>query len=267
MVSSTKLDLAGHSRLTFMAGNLLWRFVRRLQVNSDLDRDDCEAVTTLPWKLTKRRRHSYVLREGDLVSEISILLEGFAERQKHTGEGARQIVSFAVAGDPLDLDCLFLGEPDFSVQMCTEGVVASVRAKTLNALIDRRPRIGKAITTALLADGAVFAEWIVNTGRRDARQRIAHLLCEILSRLRTQDIAIEPFELPFTQEQLADATGLTSVHVNRVLRQLTSEGAIRRDRRFIHVPDWDLLVKIADFDPRFLHIHERMEAAPALEQC
>ena len=250
-----------------MAENALWRFVRRLELNGALGPDACEAVAALPWKITERRRHSYVLREGDLVKEVSVLLDGFAERQKHTGEGARQIVSFAVPGDPLDFDCLFLGEPDFSVQMCTDGVVASVKAESLKLLLDRRPDLSRAITVALLADAAVVAEWVVNTGRRDARQRIAHLLCEILVRLRAQGIGTDPFQLPFTQEQLADATGLTSVHVNRILRHLTSEGAIRRDRRHIRVPNWDLLVRIGDFDARFLRVQHPLETASAFEVC
>ena len=246
-----------------MAENTLCRFIRRLELNGVLSRDACEAITALPWKITKRRRHSYVLREADLVQDVSVLLEGFAQRQKLTGDGARQIVSFAVAGDPLDLDCLFLGEPDFSIQMCTDGTVAQVRAEAINALLDRRPEISRAVTAALLADASIFGEWVVNTGRRDSRQRIAHLLCELLVRLRAQDIHTDPFELPFTQEQLADATGLTPVHVNRILKQLTNEGAIRRDRRLIHVSDWDVLEGIADFDPRFLHMHQPVASGSA----
>lgn len=238
-----------------MAEIALSRFVRRLQLNSDLSPDACEAITALPWRIIKRPRHSYVLRESDLVKEVSVLLSGFAQRQKHTSDGARQIVSFSVAGDPLDFDCLFLGEPDFSVQMCSDGAIACVRSEAINELLDSQMEVDRAVTATLLADAAIFQEWVVNTGRRDARQRIAHLLCEILVRVKAQQINTDTFELPFTQEQIADATGLTAVHVNRILRQLSTEGAIQRDRRFISVPDWELLETIADFDSRFLHMH------------
>jgi CRP-like cAMP-binding protein len=239
-----------------MGEHALSRFVRRLLLNSALGEEACKAITALPWRLMKRAKLSYVLREGDRLKEVSVLLDGYTQRQKHTSEGTRQIVSFGVAGDPLDLDCLFLGEPDFSVQMCTAGTIACVRLEAISALLDRQPEVSRAITTTLLADAAVFQEWVVNTGRRDARQRIAHLLCEIVVRVRAQGIYSGAFELPFTQEQIADATGLTSVHVNRILRQLTTEGAICRDGRMIRIPDWDLLQEIGDFDPRFLHMRE-----------
>ncbi|HYX46855.1 MAG TPA: Crp/Fnr family transcriptional regulator [Sphingomicrobium sp.] len=238
-----------------MAENELWRFVRRLQLHGSPSREACDAVASLPWRLIKRPKHSYVLREGDLPKEASVLVAGFAQRQKHMSEGTRQIVSFSIAGDPLDFDCLFLSEPDCSVQLCVDSTIACVRSDVINALIDKQPEVSRAITATLLADAAIFREWVVNTGRRDARQRIAHLLCEILVRARAQELYSEMFELPFTQEQIADATGLTSVHVNRILRQLTVEGAIRRNGRMITVPDWELLQDIADFDPRFLHMH------------
>lgn len=239
-----------------MAGNALSRFIRRLNLNCLLSEEDRAAITDLPWRTVKRPKQSYVLREGDEVREVSVLLTGFAQRQKHTAEGTRQIVSFSVPGDPLDFDCLFLGEPDFSVQMCTNGTIACVRSDAINSLLLERPQLSRAVTAALLADGAVYREWVVNTGRRDARQRIAHLLCEILMRVKAQHIAADVFELPFTQEQLADATGLTSVHVNRILRQLATEGAILRERRVITVPNWEGLQAVGDFDPRFLHMRE-----------
>jgi CRP-like cAMP-binding protein len=137
--------------------------------------------------------------------------------------------------------------------MTINGTIACVRTDAINALLDSRPDVSRAVTATLLADGAIFREWVVNTGRRDARQRVAHVLCEILLRLKAQNIPVEPFELPFTQEQLADATGLTPVHVNRTLRDLTADGAIQRSGRFVTIPTWEKLEEIADFDGRFLH--------------
>ena len=239
-----------------MPQNGISRFIGRLQLHGSLSPQSIEAIRALPWRLIKRTKLSYVLREGDIPQEVSILVAGFAQRQKHTSDGTRQIVSFSCPGDPLDFDCLFLNEADFSVQMSTSGTIACVRTEAVNALLDKRPEVGRAITTALLADAAISREWVVNTGRRDARQRLAHLLCEILVRAKAQQLQTDVFELPFTQEQLADATGLTPVHVNRVLRQLTSEGAISRNGRFITVPSWDVLEEIAGFDDRFLHLHD-----------
>lgn len=237
-----------------MPQNGISRFTTRLQLHGGLSPQSIEALHSLPWRLIKRAKLSYVLREGDIPQEFSVLIAGFAQRQKHTSDGARQIVSFSIPGDPLDFDCLFLREADFSVQMSTNGTLACVRQDAMHALLDKRPDISRVMTTALLADAAIFREWVVNTGRRDARQRIAHLLCEILVRSKTQELWTDVFELPFTQEQLADATGLTPVHVNRVLRQLTSEGVISRHGRLISVPNWELLEEVAGFDDRFLHM-------------
>lgn len=229
-------------------------FILRLCQHSDLSHQSIEAVHALPWRLIKRSKHSYVLRDGDRPGEVSILISGFAQRLKTTSEGTRQIVAFSLAGDPLDFECLFLEEADFSVQFCSSGTIASVRKDAVRTLLETHADAGRAVTAALLTDAAKSREWVMNVGRRDARQRIAHLLCEIIARLRAQDIRTDPFELPFTQEQLADATGLTPVHVNRILKQLSTEGAIRRSGRLISVPNWERLQDIADFDERFLHL-------------
>lgn len=237
-----------------MTDNDISRLIRRLHLHSGLGHQSAEAIRALPWRVVKRSRQSYVLREGDQPKEVSVLLAGFAQRQKHTSEGTRQIVSFNVPGDPLDFECLFLDEADASVQMCTNGTIACVRTDAINSLLNKTPEISRAISTALLVDAAIFREWVVNVGRRDARQRIAHLLCELLVRLRSQHLETGVFDLPFTQEQLGDATGLTSIHVNRILKLLAMEGAIGRDGRKITVPDWERLQEIADFDDRFLHM-------------
>ena len=99
-----------------------------------------------------------------------------------------------------------------------------------------------------LIDGSIFREWVVNVGRRDGRARLAHLLCEFARRLEVAGLTEEyRYELPMTQEQLADATGLTPVHVNRVLMQLAREGLIERNRRFVGIPDWEALRRAAGF--------------------
>ena len=106
-------------------------------------------------------------------------------------------------------------------------------------------------------DGSIFREWVLNIGRRDARSRIAHLLCEFAYRLSTHDLTPSGvYELPITQEQLADATGLTAVHVNRVLKSLQAEGLIDRNRRIVSFPNWQALRDVADFNPRYLHAPE-----------
>ena len=105
-----------------------------------------------------------------------------------------------------------------------------------------------------LIDASIFREWVVNVGRRDARARIAHLLCELALRLeRTGAGRDGSFDLPLTQEQLADATGLTAVHTNRTLQSLRREGLIQLSNGILRVLDWEGLRKVGDFDELYLH--------------
>jgi CRP-like cAMP-binding protein len=108
-----------------------------------------------------------------------------------------------------------------------------------------------------LIDSSIFREWVVNVGRRDARSRVAHLLCEIARRLEVAGLAeAGGYELPMTQEQLADATGLTPIHINRVLRAMDHEGLIRRDKRFIAIPDSERMRSVAGFSELYLHFDQ-----------
>ena len=108
-----------------------------------------------------------------------------------------------------------------------------------------------------LVDGSIFREWIANVGRRDARTRIAHLFCEFGLRLQHAGLAEQTgYELPMTQEQLGDATGLTSVHVNRTIKALEADGLIgpRSSPRSINIGDWKKLAAVGDFDSGYLHM-------------
>jgi CRP-like cAMP-binding protein len=109
-----------------------------------------------------------------------------------------------------------------------------------------------------LVDGSIFREWIANVGRRDAHARIAHLLCEFSLRLKVAGLGeATEYELPMTQEQIADCTGLTSVHVNRTLKSLEAERLIeRRTSRTIIIGDWRKLAEAGDFDSTYLHLRE-----------
>ena len=198
---------------------------------------------------------SYLVREGEAPIHCSALISGFAYRHKLTVEGARQIVSLLIPGDPLDLQHLFLDEADHNVQTLTRAEVALIPRAELQRIARERPAVGEAFMVNMLVDASIFREWVTNVGRRDARSRIAHLLCEFAVRLDHQQLAEEyGSQLPMTQEQLADATGLTPVHVNRMLKGLEADGLIERDGRSIKFPDWERLKREADFTERYLHL-------------
>lgn len=197
---------------------------------------------------------SYSVREGDRPDKCAVLVTGFAFRHKSTGEGQRQILSLNIPGEALDFQNLFMEESDHSVQFLTRCDVAEIPIHAIEELVLTQPSLARAILITSLVEASTFREWALNIGRRDSRSRIAHLLCEFAYRLSLQ--GLEPsgdYELPMTQEQIADATGLTPVHVNRVLKVLESDGLIQRDRRTLRFPDWRRLRDVADFNARYLH--------------
>ncbi len=162
-----------------------------------------------------------------------------------------------MSGDFLDLQNLFLTESDHNVQALTSGVVAEVSLPAMQELAFKRPAVGKAFWVATLIEASIGREWLLNVGRRSATERLAHLLCEIAVRLTDTDTpAAGDYEMPMTQEQIGDALGLTSVHVNRVLKMLQKQGLINRDRRRMQVADWKGLRALADFNERYLHLNQ-----------
>ena len=233
--------------------------LRKLQSRSPLDASDCDAILALPYTIRSVDYGSYLVREGETPRLCSMIVKGLAYRHKVTGEGGRQILSLHIPGDFLDLQHLFLNEADHNVQTLTRAEIAFVPARTIEELTLRRPAIGRAMWVDALVDASIFREWIVNVGRRDSRARIAHLLCEFALRLESAGLAEEySYDLPMTQEQLADAVGLTPVHVNRVLKSLTADGLIARDKRALSIGDWDAMTKTGDFNSRYLHLEQAL---------
>jgi CRP-like cAMP-binding protein len=238
--------------------NPLALFVRELQRYARLDEDDVREIVGLPARLRRLDAGSYLVREGDIPTYCCILIEGFAYRQKVTGQGARQILAVCVPGDAIDFQNMFLDVSDHAVQTLTGALVADIPREELQRLTLTRPAIGSAVMHMTLVEASILREWVVNVGRRDSRERIAHVLCEFAVRLEARGLASEKegFELPMTQEQLADATSLTPVHVNRVLKALEAEGLIERKRRNIRFVDWRALQDAGDFTRGYLHISD-----------
>lgn len=238
--------------------NPLLLMVQAFQAQGILSEEDRNALLSLPAKVRRLEPASYLVREGDTPTTCCVLKCGFAYRQKQTSGGQRQIVSLNIPGDVLDLQHLFLGTADHSVQMMTRGEAVFIPTRDLQDVISRRPGVARAISLAILVEASMFREWVLNVGRRDARSRLAHLLCEFALRMRMRGLAPGPgYALPITQEQLADALGLTSVHVSRMLKMLETDGLLARNKRNITFGSWESLRDIADFNPRYLHFDEK----------
>ncbi len=242
--------------------DVLRPMLRKLESRAPLGDADRAALLALPHRRQSLEPTAYIVREGERPQRSCVILTGFAVRHKVTVEGARQIVSVHIPGDFVDLEASLLNVADHNVQALTRCEVVFFPRDAVRDLIIGHPRIGMAMWVDTLIDGSIFREWAVNLGRRDARARIAHLLCEIARRLEVAGLAEDyRYELPMTQEQLADATGLTSVHVNRVLQALAREGLIERNKRFVGIPDWERLRQAAGFTEIYLHL-DQIEPGP-----
>ncbi|MDP9414189.1 MAG: Crp/Fnr family transcriptional regulator [Pseudomonadota bacterium] len=235
--------------------DVLASMIAILEARSQLDERDHEAILSLPHTVNHLEAGTYIVREGEASTRCSILLEGFACRHKIVGDDARQIVGIYMAGDFIDLHSSILDAADENVQTLTAAKVAFIPIAAIEELTASRPAVAQAMWAETLVNASRFAEWMANIGRRNAKTRMAHLLCELAVRQSAAGLGTTRyFELPVTQEQLADALSLTPVHVNRTLRVLEAEGLISRDRRAIEVRDWERLERVGDFDTGYLHL-------------
>lgn len=232
--------------------------VRRLGGRFELSRDATDAILALPYTIRDFSPGQYILRDGDRALMSSFLVNGFVFRQKVVADGGRQIVAIHMMGDFIDLQHIMLDRADHHIQALTPATLVQFPSDQLLALGFRFPEIGKALWLESLIEAATFREWVVNVGRRNARARTAHLLCELAARREAAGLGPRGnYELPMSQEQLADALGLTSVHINRTLKSLEADGLIRRHKRALTVADWVGLKRVGDFSADYLHLHDR----------
>nr|WP_229667165.1 Crp/Fnr family transcriptional regulator [Sphingopyxis bauzanensis] len=228
-------------------------FWTSLAAKNGLSQDDLEALLSLPVRRRNLGAGASVARNNSPAKSCSFLLSGFAYASKLLRDGARQIVSVHVPGDFVTLSGVFEAPIVDEIRMLTPGTVASVAAGALHHVLASHPAIQTALWRQTAIDASIFSEWLAAIGRRDAQSRVAHLLCEFAVRLRAVGLTNgKAFDLPMTQAQLADATGLTAVHVNRVLNALRQTGLVATDKRTIAINDWPGLVALADFDSAYL---------------
>lgn len=229
--------------------------MRRWSAYAALSPEDCDALLNLPFTRKSFHKDAYLVREGQKVSESALLLSGFAYRQKLLRNGSRQIISIHIPTEFVDLQNSLLGVADHSVQSLNSSEAALIPHRALVEVQEARPAIRTAMWIETLIDSSIFREWVVNVGRRDSKARIAHLLCELAIRLDRIGAGAEDgtFEFPLTQEQLADATGLTPVHTNRTLQALRKNGLIQLNARSLKILDWKGLREAGDFDELYLH--------------
>jgi CRP-like cAMP-binding protein len=231
--------------------------IRKLDSIFPLSEEERWALQELPVQITLLKADQDIVRIGDQPSQSCLLLEGFTGVYKMTSEGKRQIMALHVPGDIPDLQSLHLKVMDNSVAALTPCTLGFIQHNALHRLCDRYPRIAAAFWRQTLVDGSIYREWLLNVGRREAYSRMAHLLCELLVRLKGVGLVEDhTFDLPITQGELADVIGVSNVHINRVLQELRADGLIRTIGSQMNVLDWEQLKKAGDFDPLYLHLQQ-----------
>ena len=230
----------------------------KLEAFTRLSADDREALALAAknFRFVEARRD--VVSEGDKPRFVHLVLDGWACRYKQLPDGKRQVVALFVPGDFCDVNVFILKAMDHSIGAITRLKVAMISPEDMNALTWERPRITQALWWHELVTAAVQREWTLNLGQRSAYERLAHLLIELYMRLETVGRARNGHcDFPLTQGDLADATGLTSVHVNRTLQELRRDGLIELERKQLHILDMSRMNEVAMFNPNYLHLdHE-----------
>lgn len=231
------------------------RLICKLETIAQLSASDRQALAALPLRIKTFDEDTDLVREGQRPSDCCLILDGLACRYKVLGAGQRQIMSFHLPGDIPDFMGLHLAVMDHSLGALTSGRSAYVSHTALRELLTDRPAIAEAFWRDVLIDAAIFREWLAGVGRRAARQRIAHLICELSVRLRALNLIEDHrFHLPVTQAELGDALGLSTVHVNRVLQDLRRDNLITLRGRTLTILDWTRLRDAGDFDAAYLHL-------------
>lgn len=232
--------------------------IRRLATHSPLGSAERAAFAALAAQHHDVTARDLIVREGEPTPRCCLLVEGFAGRHKLLADGSRQVVSLHVAGDFLDLPALLLDAPDASVSSFGPARVASVARDDLADIAESYPEIARALWRETLIDAANAREWLLNIGQRDAYARLAHLFCEMALRLEAVGLFDGgAFAFPVPQQGLADATGLSPVHVNRVLQRLRADGLLHLRGNHAEIPDRRALAAAGGFDPAYLHLDRR----------
>ena len=195
-----------------------------------------------------------LVEEGQRTDSVFIVVDGWACRYMTTSGGGRQFPALVLPGDIGNLDSLMLDQLDYGVRTLSHATVVALPRDRALALAALHPGIARTFTWLAMIENVILSKWVLSLGRRDARERLAHLLCELNARLNAEEGNRSSFGHPLTQEQIGDALGLTAVHVNRTIQQLRTEGVIVTSGRTMTLPDLARLRRIGGFDPSYLHI-------------
>jgi CRP-like cAMP-binding protein len=240
--------------------------IRKLEQFATLSAEDKRA---LELAASQKTRHvgtrEDVIREGDRPRHVNLILEGYACRYKSLEDGRRQILAFCIPGDLCDARMFILKQMDHSIGALSPVRLAEIPGEAFVALTESSPPIARAFWWNALVEEAIAREWTLNVGQRSAYERMAHLLCEFFIRLQGVGLANgDSCELPMTQAELADALGLSTVHVNRTLQELRANRLITLRGKTLVIHDLGALEQAALFNPNYLHLGAGGQALAAI---
>jgi CRP-like cAMP-binding protein len=231
----------------------LERFLARLLLRSTLGGEERRAILQLPYRIDHIQSRIEIVSPGDSVSNACLVAKGLVGRFDQMRDGRRQIAAFYIPGDMCDLHSVVAPTAGWGIVALTSSTILRVPHSDLRRLATGYPAIAMAFWRDGTVDASVLAKWVGNLGRQDARSRLAHVLCEVGTRMERAGFATRnSFDFDVTQEQLADAIGLTSVHVNRTIQKLRGEGILSMRAHRVEIADWNRLADIAEFDPTYL---------------
>lgn len=230
---------------------VLQPFLDRLTKRSDLTRTEQEAVLSLPAREIQVERNEDFVRLGEIVVHANFIAAGLVGRFDQNASGERQITALHIPGDMPDLFSVVQKTATSALQALSPATILQLPHRAVRELARAHPAVAEAFWRDCIVDAMILAQWVVNVGRRNARSRIAHLLCEMATRFGAVADGTAEFHLTMTQAHLADATGLTPVHVSRSLGSLREMG-VTFHKNVVCIADWHLLVGVGEFDPNYL---------------
>lgn len=240
-------------------------FTIKLGLHTRLDDSDRAALTTLVTRPLPLRAGETLTRAGDPLDVTTIVLEGMLCRTKQFPDGRRQILSLLLPGDLVDAQAAVLRRRDDDLEAVGGASVSVVPQSRLTDLAAKHPALREAFLREALIEAAIAREWVRNLGRRNAKEALAHLLCELHCRFDSVGLVNGgKFPFPLKQEQMADALGLSTIHLNRVYRELRNQGLLSQDGRWVTVPQVGALRRVAHFQPSYLHLDGDELASPAV---
>lgn len=228
-------------------------YLERLQRHSVLTAEERRAILSIQGTVRRVPARRDLVAPGQQVGHAILVAEGLLCRFDLMRDGARQITALHLEGDLCDLHSLVAPKTGWGINALTPAVVVEVPHDTLRRLFVDHPNLAMAFWRDATLDASILAKWIGNIGRKRARAGLAHLLCELGTRMSaTGRSSRASYALPLTQEQIADCIGLTPVHVNRVMRALREDGIVTVADGQVTIHDWESLEAAADFSATYL---------------